>query len=169
MNMAIGQGNLKVTMIQLALAYAALANGGYLYYPQIVKSLDEPDGTPVQRFMPEVRRTVSLSTGTRELLLEAMKGVVEDPLGTAYGTGVQGVSISGKTGTAQVARPKPQKGQQIQEFWYFSQPHSWFVALAPADSPEVAIVVLVEHGGAGGKAAAPLATGVLGSYLKEIY
>jgi len=169
MNMAIGQGNLKVTVLQLALAYAAIVNGGYLYYPQIVKSIEEPDGTPVQRFMPEVRRTVPLSPDTRRILIDAMQSVIEDPLGTAYGTAVEGVSIGGKTGTAQVARQKQKKGQEMRDFWYFSRDHAWFVAFAPVENPEIVVAVLVEHGGAGGKTAAPLATDIIGQYLKEMY
>jgi penicillin-binding protein 2 len=169
MNMAIGQGNLKVTLLQLALGYAAVANGGFLYYPQIVKSIEEPDGTPVQRFLPEVRRTVPLSARTRQILQEAMTGVIEDPLGTAYGNAVEGVSIGGKTGTAQVARQKRKKGQDMRDFWYFSRDHAWFIAFAPADNPELVAVVLVEHGGTGGKTAAPIATSILGDYLKEMY
>jgi penicillin-binding protein 2 len=169
MNMAIGQGNLKVTIIQIALAYAAIVNGGFLYYPQLVKSIEDPDGTPAQRFLPEVRRTVRLSSKTRNILIESMIGVIEDPLGTAYGNAVEGISIGGKTGTAQVAHQKRRKGQDMRDFWYFSRDHAWFVGFAPAENPEILAVILVEHGGTGGKTAAPLGTSIVGDYLKEMY
>jgi penicillin-binding protein 2 len=57
----------------------------------------------------------------------------------------------------------------MRDFWYFSRDHAWFIAFAPADNPELVAVVLVEHGGTGGKTAAPIATSILGDYLKEMY
>jgi penicillin-binding protein 2 len=68
-----------------------------------------------------------------------------------------------------VARQKKKKGQEMRDYWYFSRDHAWFVAFAPADNPELVAVVLVEHGGTGGKTAAPIATSILGDYLKEMY
>jgi penicillin-binding protein 2 len=89
-------------------------------------------------------------------------GVVNDSKGTAYDARiVGGVTVAGKTGTAEVSKQKLNPKEDPRHAWYDRRAHSWFAAFAPADKPELAIVVLVEHGGFGGKYAAPIATQVL--------
>lgn len=165
LNAAIGQGNTRVTLIQLAMAYASIANGGTLYVPQIVESVNGPDGTPLERFEPRVRRTLEVSPEHLELVAQSLWGVVNDPNGTAYDARQpNGVEVAGKTGTAQVSRSKRRKDDP-KRAWYYNRDHAWFAGWAPADAPEVAVAVLVEHGGAGGKQAAPIAIRVLQNYL----
>jgi len=168
-NMSIGQGNVMTTLIQLANAYATILNGGTLYRPSLVKRIENPDGTPLQRVLPEVVRTIPLSQKHIDILREAMIGVVEDPLGTAHGVGSGEIRVAGKTGTAQVPVRKRKKGEPLKDYWFFTRDHAWFVAFAPADAPEVVAVVLVEHGGVGGKTAAPIAVKSLIGYLTENY
>lgn len=162
LNAAIGQGNTRVTLIQMAMAYAAIANGGTLYVPQLVHSIEDPDGTTVERFGPRVRRRVSVDPRHLTYVIDGMFGVVNDSNGTAFDARIEGgVPIAGKTGTAQVARRKLRPGADRRRAWYFNRSHAWFAGFAPADNPELVVVVLVEHGGDGGKHAAPIAIQVL--------
>ncbi len=157
---SIGQGASTVTVLQLALAYAALANGGTLYQPQVVRSIETSDGTVVQEFPPRVRHIVDLSPKHLSLIRDGLRGVVADRDGTAHKEALKGVDMAGKTGTAQVSHVTP-RGVDPKKVWYFNRDHAWFAGYAPSEAPEIAIVVLVEHGGGGGKNAVPVAMRVV--------
>jgi penicillin-binding protein 2 len=157
---AIGQGASTVTVLQLALSYAALANGGTLYQPQVVRSIETSDGTVVQEFPPRVRRVVDLDAQQLAMIKTGLEGVVTERTGTAHTERIEGVDMAGKTGTAQVSHVTP-RGVDPDKIWYFNRDHAWFAGYAPARSPEIAIVVLVEHGGGGGKNAVPVAMRVV--------
>lgn len=156
----IGQGASTVTVLQEALAYAALANGGTLYQPQVVRSIETSDRTVVQEFPPRVRRLVDVDQDHLSRIKEALAGVVTERGGTAHAERIAGVDLSGKTGTAQVSRATP-RGVDPGKVWYFNRDHAWFAGYAPSNAPEIAIVVLVEHGGGGGKVAVPVAMRVV--------
>jgi penicillin-binding protein 2 len=162
---SIGQGASTVTVLQLALSYAALANGGTLYQPQVVRSIETSDGTVVQEFPPRVRRMVELDAEQLALVKRALTGVVVDRDGTAHAERIAGVDMAGKTGTAQVSHVTP-RGVDPDKVWYFNRDHAWFAGYAPARSPEIAIIVLVEHGGGGGKNAVPIAMRVVEDWQK---
>ena len=162
---AIGQGASTVTIMQLALSYAALANGGTLYQPQVVRSIETSDGTVVQEFPPRVRRTVEVDADHLERIKHGLTGVVTEREGTAYTENLAEVDMAGKTGTAQVSHVTP-RGVDPGKVWYFNRDHAWFAGYAPANSPEIAIVVLVEHGGGGGKNAVPVASRVVRDWQK---
>lgn len=165
LNAAIGQGDTRVTLMQLALTYAALANGGTLYVPQLVDSVHAPDGTRLQSFDPQVRKRLALSPAHVALVHEALRAVVNREGGTAYDpknlTGP--VAVAGKTGTAQVEQHLRDKNDEKRS-WYQYRSHAWFAGWAPADAPELAVVVMVEHGGGGGKNAAPIAVQAMHEY-----
>jgi penicillin-binding protein 2 len=163
LNAAIGQGATTVTVLQLALSYAALANGGTLYQPQIVRAVETSNGTVVQEFTPRVRRQVDVRPENLVLVQRALVAGVNEVGGTAYTRRLEGVDVAGKTGTAQVSH-RLARGAEAERVWYFNREHAWFAGYAPTRSPEVAIVVLVEHGGAGGKHAAPVAFEVIKAY-----
>ncbi|MGE0326357.1 MAG: penicillin-binding protein 2 [Polyangiaceae bacterium] len=162
---AIGQGASTVSVLQLSLGYAALANGGTLYQPQVVRSIETSDGTIVQEFPPRVRRLVEVDPENLSLVKSGLVGVVAEREGTAHKAAIPGVDMAGKTGTAQVSRRTP-KDVDPHKVWYFNRDHAWFAGYAPSHSPEIAIVVLVEHGGAGGKAAVPVAMQVVRDWQK---
>ncbi len=162
---AIGQGASTVTVLQEALAYAALANGGTLYQPQIVRSIETSDRTIVQEFPPRVRRVVDIDPRDLWHIQQALHGVVVEREGTAFKEALPGVDMAGKTGTAQVSHVTP-KGVDPDKGWYYNRDHAWFAGYAPADGPEIAIVVLVEHGGGGGKNAVPVASRVVRDWMK---
>jgi penicillin-binding protein 2 len=162
---AIGQGATTVTVLQLALAYAALANGGTLYQPQVVRSIETSDGTVVQDFPPRVRRLIEPNQEHLNWVKDALEGVVTEKEGTAYKERSTDVDMAGKTGTAQVSHVTP-RGVDPGKVWYFNRDHAWFSGYAPSRSPEIAIVVLVEHGGGGGKNAVPIAMRVVRDWQK---
>ncbi len=165
LNAAIGQGATTVSVLQLTLAYAAMANGGTLYQPQIVRAVETSDGAVVQDFAPRVRRTVSVAPENLAFVDAALQGVVTEEGGTAFHERLNDVDIAGKTGTAQTAH-SAQVGEDPSRVWYFNRDHAWFAGFAPYKSPEIAIVVLIEHGGAGGRAAAPVAMQVVRDYQR---
>ena len=162
---AIGQGATTVTVLQLALAYAALANGGTLYQPQVVRSIETSDGTIVQEFPPRVRRLIPMDPKQLALIKDGLRGVVQEREGTAHAESLPGVDMAGKTGTAQTSHVTP-RGVDTDRVWYFNRDHAWFAGYAPANDPEIAIVVMVEHGGGGGKNAVPVASRVVEEWQK---
>jgi len=165
---AIGQGATTVTALQLALAYAALANGGTLYQPQVVRSIETSDGTVVQEFPPRVRRMITTTEDHLTRVKSGLVGVVGEREGTAFHETQPGTDMAGKTGTAQVSHVTP-RGVDPDKVWYFNRDHAWFAGYAPSKSPEIAFVVLVEHGGAGGKNAVPIGSRLVREWerLKE--
>ena len=167
LNTAIGQGNTRVTVLQLALAYASIANGGTLYVPQVVQNVRAPDGSLSDTFQPKVKRQVGVAPQHLELLRRSLVDVVQSEDGTAFrARNKDGVRVAGKTGTAQVVSRKS-KSDESSSAWYLDRSHGWFAGFAPAEDPVVAFAVLVEHGGSGGQSAAPIATSVMQQYLSQ--
>lgn len=162
---AIGQGAATVTVLQLALAYAAIANGGTVYQPQVVRSIETSDGTIFQDFPPRVRRVIRMDPEHVGMIQSGLRGVVQEREGTAYKEAFEEVDMAGKTGTAQVSHVTP-RGVDPDKVWYFNRDHAWFAGYAPSTSPEIAIVVLIEHGGGGGKNAVPVAMRVVRDWQK---
>jgi penicillin-binding protein 2 len=163
LNASIGQGATTVNPLQLALSYATIANGGTLYEPQLVRAVETADGTVVQDFAPRVRRRIEARPDDLAFLRRALWGVVNDEEGTAYSERLPGIDVAGKTGTAQVSH-RYSTVVDDPRVWYFNRDHAWFAAYAPASAPEIALVVLVEHGGFGGRHAAPIVFTVAKEY-----
>ena len=165
LNTAIGQGDVNVTPLQLAVAYAALGNGGDVWQPQVVRRVESPDGALLKEFAPRLVQHVDMTPEQREVMRDALVAVVNEPGGTAYRSRLKDVVMAGKTGTAQVSR-LGQVRLKKEQMDYFTRDHAWFAAFAPADDPEVAVVVLNEHGGHGGSDAAPTAAAVVARYFE---
>jgi penicillin-binding protein 2 len=167
-NAATGQGDVEVTVMQLVMAYAALANGGRLYVPQVVERIETAGGETVVAFEPKLRRHVKASPANLALLERGMWMTVNTLGGTAYEYArSQTIEYAGKTGTAEVrSRRKKQEDEVELRDWHPSRSHAWFAGYAPARNPEIAIVVLIEHGGQGGKVAAPVAQQVIEAYFQ---
>ncbi len=163
LNSGVGQGNVTVTPLQLAMVYATIANGGKLYLPQIVERVETQDGKVVEVFYPKIRRHVQVSPHTLRLVRSALDGVVNDSLGTAYEARITDVRVAGKTGTAQVTK-RGRHDSRREDSWRFRD-HAWFAAYAPADNPQIAVVVLIEHGGSAGRVAAPVAMKIIEDYF----
>ncbi len=164
---AIGQGFLLTTPLQLVNAYSAIANGGTLYLPQLVDTIESPGGEVIKRFEPVELGRLNISEGTLTLIREALRGVVAHEEGTAHHLNVDGLRIAGKTGTAQVVRFK-KRVKDIEKIPYKHRDHAWFVGFAPYDEPRIVVVVIVEHGGFGSQSAAPIALKVIKTYLEGV-
>lgn len=166
LNSAIGQGNVKVTVLQLAVLYAAIANGGAVVTPSLVDRIETRDGKLVFENEPRLREaSPPLESFDRERIHRGLVGVVNDPTGTAYSERLNGITVAGKTGTAQVGRERRRVGEKEIVGWDTTQDHAWFAGYAPAEDPEIVVVALVAHGGAGAAAAAPIVMRVIGDYL----
>ncbi|PTL77431.1 penicillin-binding protein 2 [Vitiosangium sp. GDMCC 1.1324] len=171
LNSSMGQGDVNVTPLQLAMVYAAIGNGGTLYKPQLVERVEGLDGEVLQQFDPQVVRKVEIPEAHRKAVMDALVSVVNEPGGTAYRTyqsfkaGLKDVVVAGKTGTAQVATIGAVR-LKTQQMDFFQRDHAWFAALAPADNPEIAVVVINEHGGHGGVDAGPTGMAVIQKYFE---
>jgi penicillin-binding protein 2 len=168
LNTAIGQGDTEVTIMQMALAYAALANGGRLWVPQIIERIETPTGKIVMEYEPELRRRVQVSSATLDAVARGHFGAVNDARGTAYSARLGDVTVAGKTGTAQVRKLDKLTKAQRDGAWSPFGHHAWFAGYAPADDPKIAVVVLVEHGGKGGHVAAPVAMEIVRAWAETV-
>jgi peptidoglycan glycosyltransferase len=153
---AIGQGDVAVTPLEMALVAESVADDGVIMVPHVLDEIRTSDGTVVSRFAPKVWRT-AMTPGTASILNQFMRNVVAAPNGTGTAARIPGITVAGKTGTAQAPG---------------GPPHAWFIAFAPAEAPRYAIAVLIERGGSlgneatGGRVAAPVAAEVLASLLQ---
>lgn len=161
----IGQGYHLTTPMQLAAATATLANGGTFYRPHLVKSMKNGATRQEIRIAPEVLWKNDFHPEFLQYVREAMIDVLK-PGGTAAGAGAGAqYTIAGKTGTAQVVSIKQGQKYDERRIAERHRDHALFVAFAPAESPKIALAVLVENGGHGGSTAAPVARAVFDYYL----
>jgi penicillin-binding protein 2 len=169
-NAAIGQGDVEVTVLQMAMAYAALANGGTLYVPQVVDRIESYDGHPIVSYDPKVEHTIHTPVDALDTWKRGMYKVTNELGGTAFEHGhIEGLTVLGKTGTAEVKKHHKEEGERDLEKWNPNSAHAWFAGWAPAEDPEIAIVVLVEHGGAGGQVAWPIAKQIIEGYFTKVH
>ncbi|UCE85762.1 MAG: penicillin-binding protein 2 [Deltaproteobacteria bacterium] len=163
---AIGQGFNTATPLQLAVAFAAIANGGGLVTPRLVRNLHARDALSLPSGSVH-RERVPVDAKHLARVREALVGVVQDTGGTGARARVTGVAVGGKTGTAQIVGLEQIEGLEDDEIPWKYRDHGWFVAFAPAEQPEIVVAVLVEHGGGGGAVAAPIAQRVLARYFEK--
>jgi penicillin-binding protein 2 len=163
-NVAIGQGDVNVTPMQQLVFYGALASG-VVWRPQVVKRIEDPNGNVLKEFAPEERGRLNVKKSTRETVLKGLFAAVNEKYGTGYWQRVKEFNVAGKTGTAQVVKlgARRLKAEQIT---YFHRDHAWFAAFAPAEDPEIVVVVLNEHSGFGSSNAAPTAMALMREYMR---
>jgi penicillin-binding protein 2 len=166
LSVAIGQGFNLTTPLQICLMTAALANDGKVYKPNLVEQVVDLDGTIVENFQPELVSQVHGYDKYFKLIRRGMEEVVHGKSGTARSVAIPDLRIAGKTGTAQVVRLAVYKGLKEHDIPYNYRDHAWFTCYAPAENPEIAVTVLVEHGLHGGSGAGPIARAVLNQYFK---
>ncbi len=159
----IGQGYVSVTPLQIGVMTAAVANGGILLKPQIVKEVISSQGKTLFEYNPQENGRLPVEKKTMDIIRDALIGVVNEPNGTGRASKLDRMLVAGKTGTSQVVAQGPQGGKYLRAD---QKDHAWFTSYAPAENPEVVVTVFVEHGGMGGEAAAPIAKQVLEAYLK---
>ena len=149
-NLSIGQGDMLATPLQVTVAYQAIANDGVLMRPTVGRELRTADGALVRTIDPEPLGDLGLTDAALAALREGLERTVMEPGGTAVGAfagfPLREVPVAGKTGTAE-------RDPRV--------PYAWFAAYAPADAPEVVVVVSVEEGGGGSQTAAPIARRIL--------
>jgi len=167
-SVSIGQGPITVTPLQVVCLYAAIANGGTLFRPIAVGRVETASGKVVALAQPQMRRSVPLAREIYETLCQGLIGVVNEQHGTGGQALLPEVVVAGKTGTSQVvSMPKDQTEEDEESVPYALRPHAWFAAYAPAEAPEIAGAVLIEHGGHGGSAAAPVARQLIEAYFRR--
>ena len=159
----IGQGMFLVTPLQLLTMVSAVANGGKIYRPWLVKRVESWGGEIVTAYGPKLVRKVSVHPGILEMVRQGMLGVVEG--GTGRSARISGVLVAGKTGTAQVVKKDKSEGEKKTSNSEEIKDHGWFVAFAPFVNPELAIVVIAENAGFGSVAAAPVARAILEAHF----
>lgn len=158
---AIGQGAVLLTPIQLASMAATIANEGTIYRPHLVKRIVDADGRTLRESKTEIIGTASFSKESFRLVKLGMLAVVNEPGGTGAMARLYDVKVAGKTGTSQVVKLRDSKSGTPYQY----RDHALFVAFAPFDNPEIAVAVVVEHGEHGGAAAAPIAGRILRTYF----
>jgi penicillin-binding protein 2 len=163
-SVGIGQGYNAYTPLQLAQAMATLANNGVMYRPHLVKYIENVN-TGEKRFVePQPVKTIPLKPENIEVIKRAMAGVNTEGTGARAFAGA-GYTSAGKTGTAQVIAIKQGEKYSESRTAERHRDHALFIAFAPVDSPKIALAVLVENGGFGAAAAAPIARLVMDYYL----
>lgn len=160
---AIGQGFVLVSPIQAAQMISVVANGGSLYRPTLLKMTRNRATGNIQTFEPERLGRTILDAKALRVVRKALLGVTSEKGGTGWAVRTPLASVAGKTGTAQVIAQKI-PGQKLT---VKNQDHAWFVSYAPFDRPKIAVAVIVEHGGHGGSAAAPIAKKVIEAYMRN--
>ena len=165
---AIGQSYVLASTIQMATAYAAIANGGKIFRPYVVKDIYDTEGELVKTFTPELLSKITMKNPkTLGLIRDGLYQVVNNPKGTAFARRGQGIMMAGKTGTAQVKSSSADKVyQKCENMVYEDRHHGLFVAFAPYDNPKIAAAAIFEHGCHGGSAA-PIVEAVITQYMKK--
>jgi penicillin-binding protein 2 len=150
-NLAVGQGDLQADPLQMAVAYATIANGGTVVRPHVGLRIEDPQGRAIQEIDPAPRRELDIDPAWQQTVMAGLRDAAMAPGGTSYPIfGGYPVDIAGKTGTAE----RPPYGDQ-----------SWYVAVAPYDDPKYVVAVTIEEGGFGADAAAPATLEILNALL----
>jgi penicillin-binding protein 2 len=168
LSVAIGQGYVAVTPLQLAQFAAMIANGGIRYRPQFVKEVEGLDGGVAKSYPPIVEQRVDIAPENLAFVRNAMADVVNGAGGTAHKAQLPGITVCAKTGTAQVVGNKGSlvAGEDEDKMPEKYRDHAWLIAFAPKEHPQIAIACLVEHGGHGGAASAPIVHDVMQRFFQ---
>jgi penicillin-binding protein 2 len=151
-NLAVGQGDLEADPLQMAVAYAALGNGGKVLTPHLGDDVESATGRVIEEIRPADRRQIHIAPMTRNTIMTGLTRAAMEPSGTSYPIfGHFPFAVAGKTGTAQ----RPNQPDQ-----------SWYIVLAPAKNPQIVVAVTLERGGFGADTAAPVAARILEHYFK---
>ena len=167
LNASIGQGYILSTPLQLAAATAALANRGRLVRPHLLRGVEDPETGEIQRSAEQVTEVGLGDASQYERVIEGMMAVMHGSHGTARRAGQQlSYRIAAKTGTSQLVS-LPQDGEAAKDTPERLKDHALFIAFAPAERPRIALALVIENGGSGGKIAAPIARRIFDYYFVE--
>ncbi|HHV30103.1 peptidoglycan D,D-transpeptidase FtsI family protein [Acetivibrio mesophilus] len=151
---AIGQGKVLVTPLHMAMITSGVANGGIMMEPVLVKSIAHAEGKSNKELKADKLGRI-MESDVAEKIRVMMQEVVAS--GTGHNAAIKGISVAGKTGTAENELSVKKKAKE----------HSWFVGFAPAEDPKIAVAVIVEYGGSGSEAAVPIAKRIMSQYLSQ--
>lgn len=164
----IGQSYILATPLQLAMAYASIANNGTLYRPYLIKEIFSNNGKIISKTEPKIVKKADISDQTLKAIQRGLYEVANHPKGTAFWKRGRGLQMAGKTGTSQVrSMTKKELFSKCSEMPYESRHHGIFVGYAPFDNPKIAVAAVVEHGCGGSTAAAPVVRDVITTYMKK--
>ena len=169
---AIGQSFVLTTPIQLANAYASIVNGGTLFKPHVIKSIQTEDGKTLREVLPVVLDKTNLKKETVDLVTQGLWGAVNSAHGTAHSTAIAGMEWAGKTGTVQMVTQRADKmyGKSACTSLRYGQRHNGlFVGYAPIKNPSIVVALISEHDCSGGHGAAGIAKEVIKTYLQKYY
>ncbi|MBI3015365.1 MAG: penicillin-binding protein 2 [Candidatus Tectomicrobia bacterium] len=161
-SLGIGQGPYLITPLQQAIMISAIANGGKIYKPYVVRKIVTPEGKVVYEHKPELISQAPVKAETLEAIRKGLWAVVNESGGTGGRARIDELGVAGKTGTAQVVR-LDRAGNRIPGSQY--RDHSWFVSYAPFEDPQLAVVIFVENSGVGGSTFAPIAKEIFLKYF----
>lgn len=171
LSVAIGQGYVATTPLQMAQVAAEVANGGIRYRPQFVMQVEGLDGVSNKNYRPVIEQRLNADPEAIQEIRDAMADVVNGAGGTAHKAHLDNVIVCGKTGTAQVVgnqRAGIAAGTDEDKIPEKYRDNGWFIAFAPKDHPQIAIASIIEHGGHGGSSAAPVVHDVMKRFF-ELY
>ena len=166
LSVAIGQGYVSVTPIQMAQLVAEVGNSGVRYKPHFVKQIEALDGQVIKAYPPEVEATLKIDPLALDTLRDGLCDVVEAPNGTAHKAKLANVIMCGKTGTAQVVKQAAGARTKEEDLPERYRDHGWFVAFAPKEHPTIAIACVIEHAGHSGSTAAPVVHDVMQKFFQ---
>ena len=167
LSVAIGQGFNLATPLQMAVVAAAVGNGGNRYQPMILDRIQSADGKIIKKNAPRLTGKLPISPVNLGLVKLGLWKVVNGENGTARGSHLADIDMSGKTGTSQVISSKEDETLAEEDIPIHQRAHAWFVAYAPSEQPTIAVAVVVEHGEHGSGAAAPIAREMIKTYLRK--
>lgn len=168
LSISIGQGYNLVTPLQMAVFIGAVGNGGILYRPRLVTTIQDSQGNIIEEIEPKVNGKLPVNEKNLEIVKKGLFDVVHGEKGTARRIRLKKTKIVGKTGTAQVFSIKKGDNIDLENLEYSLRDHAWFVCYAPAENPSIAISVIIEHGEHGSSAAAPVAQALIIKHIKEL-
>jgi penicillin-binding protein 2 len=145
----------------MALLAASIFNGGNVYAPRLVSGIEDAVTGERIEIAPTLLNQVNIPKEVRDVVMDALVDAVDNKSGTSWRARVAGVKLGGKTGTAQVISLKRTENMKEEDIPHHWRDHSWFTGIYPAEEPRYVVVVLIEHGGSGGKSSAPLAGAII--------
>jgi penicillin-binding protein 2 len=166
LSVAIGQGYNLTTPLQMLVLTSAVANGGIIYKPQILKRVETANGEILFENEKQIAGKLPVSRKNLEIVRKGLWEVVNSNRGTARTSRLKTEHMSGKTGTAQVVGRKKNESRKESEKARQFKDHAWFVAYAPSENPKIATAIIVEHGEGGSSTAAPIAQQLIETYLE---
>ncbi len=167
-NMGIGQGYVLATPLQVLVASSAVANGGKVVQPQVVYQMTDANGGLQRDFTPQITRELPISAENMNLLQQGMWSVVNSDEGTATTARIDGVTVAGKTGTAEFCEYIPEEQDCRRDDKDNLPTHAWYVGYGPFEAPEIAVVAFVYEGGEGSATSIPIVKQVMEAYFREI-